>query len=51
MPDAPNPINVCRRGAQTKGRLALMENRVPADLAGPPLHVHPDAKERGTWAR
>src|ERR671936_3141213 len=41
MPDAPNPIDIRLRGEQTKGRVALMENRVAADFAGPPLHVHP----------
>src|SRR5438093_7606664 len=45
MSDAPTPINVRLRGEQTKGRLAVMENRVAADFAGPPLHVHPDFDE------
>jgi quercetin dioxygenase-like cupin family protein len=39
------PINVRLRAEQTKGRLAVMENRVAADFAGPPLHVHPDFDE------
>ena len=45
MPDAPTPIDVRLRSEQTKGRLAVMENRVAADFAGPPLHVHPDFDE------
>jgi quercetin dioxygenase-like cupin family protein len=45
MPDTPAPINVRLRSEQTKGRLAVMENRVSADFAGPPLHVHPDFDE------
>ena len=40
-----NPINVRLRGEETKGRLALMENRVSAGFGGPPLHVHPDFDE------
>jgi len=39
------PINVRLRGEQTKGRLAVMENRVSAGFTGPPLHVHPDFDE------
>jgi quercetin dioxygenase-like cupin family protein len=45
MPHTPTPINVRLRGDQTKGRLAVMENRVAAGFAGPPLHVHPDFDE------
>ena len=45
MPDAPTPIDVRLRSEQTKGRLAVIENRVAADFAGPPLHVHPDFDE------
>lgn len=45
MPDTPAPINVRLRSEETKGRLAVMENRVSADFAGPPLHVHPDFDE------
>jgi quercetin dioxygenase-like cupin family protein len=39
------PINVRLRGEDTKGRLAVMENRVAAGFSGPPLHVHPDFDE------
>jgi quercetin dioxygenase-like cupin family protein len=39
------PINVRLRGEQTRDRLAVMENRVSAGFAGPPLHVHPDFDE------
>jgi mannose-6-phosphate isomerase-like protein (cupin superfamily) len=45
MPENPSPISVRLRCEQTKSRRALMENRVDADFAGPPLHVHPDFDE------
>lgn len=45
MPETPTPINVRLRSEQTKGRLAVMENRVSGDFAGPPLHVHADFDE------
>lgn len=45
MPTRNAPINVRLRGEQSKGRLAVMENRVSTDFAGPPLHVHPDFDE------
>jgi quercetin dioxygenase-like cupin family protein len=41
----PTPIDVRLRGEETKGRLAVMENGVAGDFAGPPLHVHPDFDE------
>jgi quercetin dioxygenase-like cupin family protein len=34
-------IQVRLRSEETKGRLAVMENRIAADAAGPRLHVHP----------
>jgi quercetin dioxygenase-like cupin family protein len=33
-------INVRVRGADSEGRVALMDNRVGADAGGPPLHHH-----------
>jgi mannose-6-phosphate isomerase-like protein (cupin superfamily) len=45
MPEDRKPIDVRLRSEQTKGRLAVLENRVSADFAGPPLHVHPDFDE------
>ncbi len=40
-----NPIKVCLRGNETKGRLAVMENLIGPDWDGPPLHIHPSFDE------
>jgi quercetin dioxygenase-like cupin family protein len=34
------PINVLLRGGQSRGHIAVMDNVVGADFAGPPLHRH-----------
>jgi mannose-6-phosphate isomerase-like protein (cupin superfamily) len=39
------PISVLLRSEQSDGRLAVIDEVVPADFAGPPLHVHPGFDE------
>ena len=34
------PINVRLRSEDSGGQVAMIENRVSADFAGPPLHLH-----------
>jgi quercetin dioxygenase-like cupin family protein len=40
LPPVPPGINVLVRGEQSLGRIAVMDNSVGADFAGPPLHHH-----------
>ncbi len=40
LPPVPRGINVLVRGEHGAGRVAVMDNAVGADFAGPPLHRH-----------
>lgn len=40
LPPVPRGINVLVRGPQNQGRIAVMDNSVAPDFAGPPLHHH-----------
>jgi quercetin dioxygenase-like cupin family protein len=40
VPDVPGRIKVVLRGAESAGRVSIMDNAVPGGTKGPPLHHH-----------